>query len=81
MHTTIDVSGITGTSLSFEARLAHILALRRSRAKELRQLTREALLRYLERAYARRLQTEVMQISTGELLNLVLELEFPAPRV
>jgi hypothetical protein len=45
----------------------------------LRQLTREELLRCLDRAYARRLQHEILQIGTGELLNLVLELEFPAP--
>jgi hypothetical protein len=81
MSTTGDVRGITATSLSFEAQLAHTFALRRARAKELRQLTREELLRALERAYALRLYMDHVKIGTGDLLNLVLELELPAPRV
>jgi hypothetical protein len=81
MSTTIDMSGIAGTSPSLEAQPASVLAKRRARAKALATLERAELLRALERAYARRLAPEAMQIGTGQLLNLVLELEFPAPRV
>ncbi len=80
MSTTVDVGGMTGTSPSVEALLASVLIKRRARAKELRRLPRAALLRALELAYARRLYLDHVKISTGELVNLILELELPVPK-
>jgi hypothetical protein len=85
MSTTSDVGALTGdgptsTSLSLEAQPRHVLTLRRARAKELCQLTREELLRALEHAYTRRLYMDYIEIGTGELLNLIPELELPAPK-
>ncbi|HEX9871616.1 MAG TPA: hypothetical protein VGC99_24055 [Candidatus Tectomicrobia bacterium] len=70
----------TSTSLSLEAQLASLLIKRRARAKALINLTREALLRALQHAYARRLYMGHVKIGTGELVNLILELELPAPK-
>ena len=57
-----------------------MLIKRRARAKALINLTREALLRALEHAYARRLYMGHVKIGTGELVNLILELELPTPK-
>jgi hypothetical protein len=80
MRTTMDVGGMTGTSPNLEAHLSHVLTRRRARAKVLRQLTREELPWALELAYGWRLYLDHVQISTGELVHLILELELPVPK-